>query len=65
MQNSIAKSRLLPCSRKERLVQRLRTFAVDTGMNDATYYNWKKKYTGMTVNELRKLKSMEAENPRL
>jgi len=35
------------------------------GMSDATYYNWKKKYAGMTVNELRKLKALEAENRRL
>ena len=35
------------------------------GMSDATYYNWKKKYAGMTVNELRKLKALEAENCRL
>ena len=35
------------------------------GMSDATYYNWKAKYAGMTVNELKRLKSLEAENRRL
>ena len=35
------------------------------GMSDATYYNWKKKYAGMTVSDLRKLKMLEAENRRL
>jgi putative transposase len=35
------------------------------GMSDATYYNWKKKYAGMTVSDLRKLKTLEAENHRL
>jgi len=35
------------------------------GMSDATYYNWKKKYAGMTVSDLRKLKALEAENRRL
>jgi putative transposase len=35
------------------------------GMSDATYYNWKKKYAGMTVSDLRKLKTLEAENRRL
>ncbi len=35
------------------------------GISDATYYNWKTKYAGMTVSELRRLKSLEAENRRL
>ena len=35
------------------------------GISDATYYNWKAKYTGMTASELRRLKSLEAENRRL
>jgi len=35
------------------------------GMSDATYYNWKSKYSGMTVSDLKKLKSLEEENRRL
>jgi putative transposase len=35
------------------------------GMSDASYYNWKAKYAGMTVSDLRRLKSLEAENRRL
>jgi len=35
------------------------------GMSDATYYNWKTKYVGMTVNDLKRLKALEAENRRL
>jgi putative transposase len=35
------------------------------GMSDATYYNWKAKYSGMTVSDLKRLKSLEAENRRL
>jgi putative transposase len=35
------------------------------GMSDASCYNWKAKYHGMTVNDLRKLKAPEAENRRL
>ena len=35
------------------------------GMSDATYYNWKSKYSGMTANDLKRLKSLEAENRRL
>ena len=35
------------------------------GMSDATYYNWKAKYYGMTVSDLKKLKALEEENRRL
>jgi len=35
------------------------------GMSNASYYNWKAKYAGMSVNDLRRLKALEAENLRL
>jgi putative transposase len=35
------------------------------GMSDATYYNWKAKYHGMEVSELRRLKQLEDENRKL
>lgn len=35
------------------------------GMSEASYYNWKAKYAGLTVSDLRKLKSLEEENRRL
>jgi putative transposase len=35
------------------------------GMSDATYYNWKSKYSGMTVSDLKRLKALEDENRRL
>ena len=35
------------------------------GISDATYYNWKAKYGGMGVNEVKRLKQIEEENRRL
>ena len=35
------------------------------GMSDATFYNWKAKYGGMSVSEARRLKTLEDENRRL
>lgn len=35
------------------------------GISDASYYNWKAKYAGLSVNELKRLKSLEEENRRL
>jgi putative transposase len=35
------------------------------GISDATYYNWKAKYGGMTVSDAKKLKALDDENRRL
>lgn len=35
------------------------------GMSEASYYNWKARYAGLTVSDLRRLKTLEAENRRL
>ncbi len=35
------------------------------GISEATFYNWKKKFGGMGVTELRRLKQLEEENQRL
>lgn len=35
------------------------------GISDATYYNWKAKYGGMTASDVKKLRQLEDENRRL
>ena len=35
------------------------------GISDATYYNWKTKYGGMTTSDIKKLRQLEDENRRL
>ncbi len=35
------------------------------GIGDGTFYNWKSKYAGMSVDELKRLKALEQENARL
>jgi len=35
------------------------------GISEATFYNWKKKYGGLGVSELRKLRQLEEENRHL
>lgn len=34
-------------------------------MSEATFYNWKAKYGGMQVSEVKRLKDLEEENRRL
>jgi putative transposase len=35
------------------------------GISTATYYNWKDKYAGMTLADIKRLKQLEDENRRL
>jgi putative transposase len=35
------------------------------GISDATFYNWKAKYGGMQVSDVRRMKDLEEENSRL
>ena len=35
------------------------------GISEATYYNWKAKYSGMTASDARRLRELEQENSKL
>ena len=35
------------------------------GISEATFYNWKKKYGGIGISELRRLRQLEEENAKL
>lgn len=35
------------------------------GISDVTFYNWKKKYGGIGITEIRRLRQLEDENSRL
>lgn len=35
------------------------------GISDATYYNWKSRYGGMSASDLKRMKEMERENSQL
>jgi putative transposase len=37
----------------------------ELGIHEQTYYNWKKKYSGMEVDQLKELKHLQEENLRL
>jgi len=37
----------------------------EMGISEATFYKWKQKYGGMSVNEAKRLRELEVENNRL
>ncbi|KLF20550.1 transposase [Klebsiella aerogenes] len=44
---------------------RVREVCRKMGISEATFYNWKKKFAGLGVTELRRLRQLEDENQRL
>ncbi|AIR70165.1 transposase [Dickeya fangzhongdai] len=44
---------------------RVEEFCRKMGISEATFFNWKKKFGGMGVVELRRLRQLEEENHRL
>lgn len=45
--------------------EKVKDLCRELGVSDATIYNWKAKYGGMSVSELKRIKELEAENARL
>ena len=45
--------------------RKIKDICREYGISDATYYNWKSKYGGMTASDIRRLKDLEDENRRL
>lgn len=39
--------------------------ARQNGISDKTFYRWKSKYGGLEINDLKRLKDLEAENAKL
>ena len=44
---------------------KLRDICRKYGISDTTFYNWKAKYGGLSLSELKRLKELETENARL
>ena len=45
--------------------EQAKTVCRELGVHEQTFYNWKKKYSGMEVDQLRELKILLDENARL
>lgn len=51
--------------RKYETATRVEEICRQMGVSQATFFNWKKKYGGLGVAELRKLRQLEEENAQL
>jgi putative transposase len=51
--------------RKQESGMKVADICREHGISDATFFNWKAKYGGMQVSDVKKMKEIEAENARL
>jgi putative transposase len=54
-------SQIVAAIKKQESAMSTREVAREPGVREATFYNWKAKYGGMEVSDVRKMKDMEAE----
>ena len=54
-------SQIVAAIRKQEAGTSVKEISRELGISDATFYNWKAKYGGMEVSEVKRLKEVEAE----
>lgn len=60
-----SESEILSILKKNEQGISVKEIAREHGISEATFYNWKSRYGGMELQELKRLKELEYENSRL
>ena len=59
------KEQILPALRQAEAGAKVSDICREFGISDATFYIWKKKYSGLALSELRELRQLREENGKL
>lgn len=54
-------SQIIGILKQQQTGQSVNDICREHGISQATFYNWKSKYSGLEVNQLKKMKEMEVE----
>ena len=60
-----SESQIISVLQRNERGEKVKDLCRELQISDATFYNWKAKYGGLSVNQLRRLKELEQENARL
>lgn len=63
--NKFSESKILSILKEVEEGQKVSEVARKNGVTEVTIYNWRNKYSGMEVNDLKRLRELEQENSRL
>jgi putative transposase len=58
-------SQIIKALKENEQGRRVEDICREMGIHKATFYNWRKKYSGMEASQLRELKELKEENRRL
>jgi putative transposase len=58
-------TQIIAILKKQEAGMKVSDISREYNISDATFYNWKAKYGGMDVNELKRIRQLEQENARL
>jgi len=58
-------NQIITILKKQEAGVKLAEITREHGISEATFYNWKAKYGGMDVKEIKRLRELEAEHSRL
>ena len=65
MKKRFTEEQIIKILQRNRNGERAKDLARDVGVSQATIFQWKKKFSSMTVSEAKRLRELEAENAKL
>ena len=60
-----SESQIIKAIKENEAGRKVEDISRDLSINPGTFYNWRKKYSGMEVSHLKRLKELESENSKL
>ena len=63
--NTFSESKILEILQEQDTGLKVADICRKHSISDATFFNWKKRYGGMTISEIKRVKELEEENARL
>jgi putative transposase len=63
--NKFSESQILGILKEQETGLKVSEICRKHGISDATFFNWKNRYGGMTISEIKRVKELEEENSRL
>ena len=65
MKNRYTDEQIIKAIKKHEAGAKVEDICRDLGISNGTFYNWRSKFSGMEVNEAKRLRELETENNKL
>ncbi len=65
IKSKFSESQIIKALKENKAGRSVEEISRELGINKGTFYTWRKKYGGMEVSQMKRLKELEAENSKL